>query len=435
MSKTAILGACTAYGIARKYGYTGTEEEWNALQNSLKEEAKTYATNSAESATAAATSEKNAATSEANAKTYMDSAEAYKNSAFSATPEGYESNMQKLADMDIKTATGESLCISDTCAGGIKLNSIKGKSVQDGEPTPDAPVEIESVGDNGSIKITSCGKNLLNSIEKEETKNGVTFKILDSKRVSIAGTCTAGTAFYLNNNIFLGNGKYIVSTRSENIQARTVGKKSDNSWVELAKGKGNTSFIATSEYLYYMIQIECIKGTTYDEVFEPMIRRCDENGNPIGNDDYEPYQSTEITIPLTEPLRSIGDVKDEIVKHDGTWGVLKKISIIESYNGETITTPYISTTGGLDNGATVIYELATPTFEPFTDQTPFYGLSSFEGVTNIITDQTIEPTMELEYGKSMVGAYTLENHNTSKKNEAVLTDLQTAYLTTLAQEV
>ena len=121
MSKTAILGACTAYGIARKYGYTGTEEEWNALQNSLKEEAKTYATNSAESATAASTSEKNAATSEANAKTYMDSAEAYKNSAFSATPEGYESNMQKLADMDIQTATGESLCISDTCAGGIIL--------------------------------------------------------------------------------------------------------------------------------------------------------------------------------------------------------------------------------------------------------------------------------------------------------------------------
>ena len=160
MSKTAILGACTAYGIARKYGYTGTEEEWNALQNSLKEEAKTYATNAAESATAASTSEKNAATSEANAKTYMDSAEAYKNSAFSATPEGYESNMQKLADMDIQTATGESLCISDTCAGGIKLNSIKGKSVQGGEPTPDAPVEIESVGDSGSVKVTSCGRNL-----------------------------------------------------------------------------------------------------------------------------------------------------------------------------------------------------------------------------------------------------------------------------------
>ena len=87
------------------------------------------------------------------------------------------------------------------------------------------------------------------------------------------------------------------------------------------------------------------------------------------------------------------------------------------------------------NEAYLCYILVTSTFEPFTDQTPFYGLSSFDGVTNIITDQTIEPTMELEYGKSMVGAYTLENHNTSKKNEAVLTDLQTAYLTTLAQEV
>ena len=30
-------------------------------------------------------------------------------------------DMEKSTDMDIQTATGESLCISDTCAGGIIL--------------------------------------------------------------------------------------------------------------------------------------------------------------------------------------------------------------------------------------------------------------------------------------------------------------------------
>ena len=99
MSKTVNLGACTAYGIARKYGYTGTEEEWNALQNSLKNEAATYANSARSSASAALTSEQKAAASEANAKAYMDSAEEYKNQAFATTPEGYEANVEKLENI------------------------------------------------------------------------------------------------------------------------------------------------------------------------------------------------------------------------------------------------------------------------------------------------------------------------------------------------
>lgn len=46
----------------------------------------------------------------------------------------------------------------------------------------------------------------------------------------------------------------------------------------------------------------------------------------------------------------------------GEWYLKKNIGKIDSYNGETITTSYISTTGGLDTGATVYYGLATPTY-------------------------------------------------------------------------
>jgi hypothetical protein len=70
----------------------------------------------------------------------------------------------------------------------------------------------------------------------------------------------------------------------------------------------------------------------------------------------------------------IGDYADQIFKnttdspyYDNTlieneWYLKKKIGKIDSYNGETITTPYISTTGGLDTGATVYYGLETPTY-------------------------------------------------------------------------
>ena len=41
--------------------------------------------------------------------------------------------------------------------------------------------------------------------------------------------------------------------------------------------------------------------------------------------EYEPYKSSTTTIPLSEPLRAIGDIKDEITYKDGKWGVLRRI--------------------------------------------------------------------------------------------------------------
>ena len=55
----------------------------------------------------------------------------------------------------------------------------------------------------------------------------------------------------------------------------------------------------------------------------------------IDDDTYEPYEESAITIPLAEPLRSIGDVKDEICMQDGKWGVLRRIThaVIKYQNG------------------------------------------------------------------------------------------------------
>lgn len=645
MSKTVNLGACTAYGIARKYGYTGTEEEWNALQNRLKNEAATYANSARSSASAALTSEQNAATSEANAKAYMDSAEESKNAAFSTTPEGYEANVQKLEDMDIQTATGESLNLVGTRAGGIKLNKITGKSTQNQylgknlfkselktttqngvtctkneddtytlngtatdsvefllyreitekwnnkklrivgcpsggsnskykivvsdittasieeyglgnnftpngtglkviiqiavnttlsklifkpmlvdastypdatyddyepyvgaipAPNPDYPQEIKSAGDDGSVKVTSCGKNLYDSLTYSipYSNKGITEIVNDDGTIKLTGTPTRDVAIVMS-SFTLPIGTYTFSADGvKNTKITIYDKENDKIAGYVTSTTKSITFDVTDSTNKYALDVLCLNAIELNETLKPQI----EKGSAAT--DYEPYQSTEITIPLTEPLRSIGDVKDEIVKQDGKWGILRRITkksitqhsawktnggtdcttfylgnffeggvAISDYDTVadiisehfTVVTPYAicktddNTCQGKHiaqghdyhiyisiNGITsinelntwlnehnpyVIYELATPVFEPFTDQTPFYGLSSFDGVTNIITDQTIEPTLDIEYGKSQVGAYTLENHNLSKKNEAVLTDLQTAYLTTLAQEV
>jgi hypothetical protein len=59
----------------------------------------------------------------------------------------------------INSASGESIVLSD--AGGNKLYglNIYGKTTQDGTPTPEAPVELASVGDNGGITVNVTGEH------------------------------------------------------------------------------------------------------------------------------------------------------------------------------------------------------------------------------------------------------------------------------------
>ncbi len=88
-----------------------------------------------------------------------------------------------------------------------------------------------------------------------------------------------------------------------------------------------------------------------------------QKGN-IENPQYEPYGSNE-------------------------WYIKKAVPKIESYNGETITTTYMSTTGGLDTGATVYYGTDTPTYTKITGtlaeqlEYVYQLLKSYKGVTNI----------------------------------------------------
>ena len=70
---------------------------------------------------------------------------------------------------------------------------------------------------------------------------------------------------------------------------------------------------------------------------------------------YEPYKENTFDIYLNEPLRKVNDVADYIDVRKGK--LIRKIGVIESYNGEEIQTEYISSTGKLEIGATIYYIL------------------------------------------------------------------------------
>lgn len=83
-------------------------------------------------------------------------------------------------------------CVLEYSKGKYMKNyGIYGNSIQDGTPTPDNPVEIQSVGD--------FTKNLLPYpyISTTKTINGVTFTDNGDGSITVNGTATANAVFYL----------------------------------------------------------------------------------------------------------------------------------------------------------------------------------------------------------------------------------------------
>lgn len=100
------------------------------------------------------------------------------------------------------------------------------------------------------------------------------------------------------------------------------------------------------------------------------------------------------TIPLgVNELAGINGVLDRLIIDDkGDCFLLKKIGKISSYNGESITTSYLSTTGGLDIGSTVYYVLDTP---DVIDLEYNSNLELYIGNNTITNDK--DAYMEIEY--------------------------------------
>lgn len=61
-------------------------------------------------------------------------------------------------------AEGENITLTDSSNLPYKKFNIGGNSIQDGTPTPEAPVLIKSVGDDGTVGVKQSGKNLLKGL-------------------------------------------------------------------------------------------------------------------------------------------------------------------------------------------------------------------------------------------------------------------------------
>ncbi len=278
--------------------------------------------------------------------------------------------------------SGERLQIRDNADHLIKGLTIYGKSTQSRAPSPEIPVEIVSTGSGGTLTVTAAGKNLLNASMaavftftnasgNSNSRRGVLFDVPGTYTISVQRAYTKGAYLY---SAVINAEHHSILDPSTNLNLRVIQNDTlRNLTVTIAEGEklcfygaenaSELNFEAICEYC--QIQIEAGSAAT----------------------SYEPYQSATATLsndshpdnpvfPLCGlPVSSGGNVTmagqqylaDTLeVSADGRGKVVKQCTVIGSYQGEAVNSPYMSTTGALTTGATVICKRAAPVEIPLT---------------------------------------------------------------------
>ena len=218
-------------------------------------------------------------------------------------PAGKDADASSLSPAVVCTATGTAIAISDSSESGFEAFSIYGKSTQNGTPTPEAPVDIVSVGDKGNIEINEYGSNLLSKFSSE-TKNGVTLTVNSDGSLLFNGTCTEDNTCF-NGKTRLFKGTYLAKLQSLSGTISPVGNngfqsQKYNFWINLKEG-GQRSFTLTQTLEETWAGIRVDKGTVFNNYKVQVYIQSDN----IKNANYEVYKSSSI-FNLTTPNGLLG---------------------------------------------------------------------------------------------------------------------------------
>ena len=293
------------------------------------------------------------------------------------------------------TANGNPAVCEDSIAWGFQGLKVYGKSTQDGMPSPGSPVPIVSAGEGGNVGLTVTGQNLLDIIPFEASvgasqsgfanaSGDLVQKIRSlpngqySINYTVIGSGTAGTAmgkirFYNSNGGALG------------LETSTFDLTDDL--------KTNVSRISVYGYL---------NQTCTFKDFMVVV-----GPDPLP---YESYTGQSLLLSTPSglpgiPVSSGGNYTDAEgqqsacdVKDYGTGKYTQMVGHIESYNGENITTPYMSTTGQLSTGAEVYYVLDEPVVTDISadELTAYRTLHTYDGTTVVSTAEDVAG-LEVKY--------------------------------------
>ena len=289
-----------------------------------------------------------------------------------------------------------------------------------GVPSPNSqfPSDLVSVGNYNSvtekfeIEVKETGKNILlvknsnitpsNWLEYNESTQ--TFKVKQ-------GTGNFPTAIPININLELGD---VISASIIFESGNYTGSNADfviglyhktpapTAWQGAIQIPKNTSlsgktykrenFTINNSVDSFMIFLYGSISIQEDIVFKVQVEKS------ATATSFEQYKINTQLYQLDSPLRGIGTVKDKLYIQNGMLYVERNIGHIASYDGEVITTSYMSTTGELTTGAEVQYVLDTSVVEElgqvatpstYTDTTYIDGTGSMN-ISYISQFETID---------------------------------------------
>ena len=276
------------------------------------------------------------------------------------------------------TAKGDTITLDNSADARLAHYQI---NASESTQNPDYPQEIEHTKIES---VSATGKNLLD-YNKINSQDGLTTKIINENVITVQGRAYMSGRFYLEPNT-----KYYCNFTSEILEE---GNDATTGSISIECVGGSHIYSKTNPFTF-------TTGSGLTKVFlyaqNGKAKYTDliisKGENPTT---YELPKGETYTLSAPIDLYKLGEAQDKLVKKDGVWGVENAISVIESYDGETITTEYMSTTGQLTTGAKVIYLAETPAFTPLpqADQEVFEKLRTYNPNSVIST----QGEQEIEY--------------------------------------
>ena len=298
------------------------------------------------------------------------------------------------------TVTGETISVNDSVEWPLQGLTLYGKSTQDGTPTPDNPIPIVSAGEDGEIEVSVMGGNLLpnQTIQKYYINASGTLvggphpgnksKVLDA----IVGKTYYITRQYPGTRFRAACVDKLPEIRGETIQTTSHA---------VAETSTQLTIKATSQIIVIDIGEDDPTNSGFDGLMVSFYP----------DTPYQPYVLQTLTTSTPNglpgiPVTSGGNYTDadgqQWICDEVDFGVgthTQRIGKISSYNSEAVGNIWMSTTGQLTPGATVLYKLDNPIVSNLdTDMIADYkALTTYAPVTNIMTDSTPSAGLSVRY--------------------------------------
>ena len=180
-------------------------------------------------------------------------------------------------------------------------------------PSPDYPSEIKTVGSNGCVKVTKCNKNIWNLGNKGNNSGDISFPLksgkytlsFKKKRISNSTITNAWVyryayiRFYDKNDTLLSSikdGMAINLTANQTSDRQIIDFTAPENTVKMNVNFSNNNGDNNNNTEAIEIQLEGEKATSFEQ-----------------------HEEQSYIMPIQQPMRSIGDIRDTFIKKDDKW--------------------------------------------------------------------------------------------------------------------